>query len=128
MDNATTLSVGRIALGAVSWAAPGLALRTMMLDPEDVQGPFLLRLFGARDVALGVVTLLAGPEARPALLKVGVAVDLSDAAASGLAAGAGALRPLPATLIAGTALGAVATGLHALRDTGTPRRPIGSAS
>jgi hypothetical protein len=128
MDHATTLSVGRIALGAVSWAAPGVALRSMMLDPDDVQAPFLVRLFGARDVALGVVTLLAAPEVRPALLKVGVAVDLSDAAASGLAARAGALRTLPATLIAGTALGAVATGLLALRDTGTPRRPIASAS
>ena len=116
MDNATTLSVGRIALGAVSWAAPGLALKTMMLDAEDPNAPFLLRLFGARDVALGAVTLLAAPEARPALLKIGIAVDLSDAAAAGLAARAGALRGLPATLIAGTAGGAVVTGLVALRQ------------
>jgi hypothetical protein len=119
MDHATPLSVGRIALGAASFAAPGLALRAMMLDADDPQAPFLLRLFGARDVALGVVTLLAAPEARPALVKVGVAVDLSDAAAAGLAARAGALRGLPATLIAGTASGAVVTGLLALRR----RRP-----
>jgi hypothetical protein len=116
MDNATTLSVGRIGLGAVSWAAPRLALKAMMLGSTDAQSVFLVRLFGARDMALGAVTLLAAPEARPALLTIGVAVDLSDAAAAGLAARAGALRGLPATVIAGTAGGAVVTGLVALRQ------------
>jgi hypothetical protein len=116
MDNATTLSVARIALGAAAWVAPGLTLKALLLDQEDAQAPFLLRLFGARDVALGVVTLLAAPEARPALLKVGVAVDASDAAAVGIAARGGALRPLPAAMVAGTASTAVVTGLIALRQ------------
>lgn len=121
MDNATTLALGRIALGTASWAAPRLAARAMMLGSTDAQSSFLVRLFGARDLALGVVTLLAAPEARPVLLKVGIAVDASDAAAAALAARGGALRPLPAAVIAGTAGAAVVTGLAALSQ----RRPKG---
>ncbi len=114
MDTATSLSLGRIALGTGAWAAPRLGLKAMLLDPDDPQGPFLVRLFGARDVALGVVTLLAEPGARPLLIKVGLAVDASDAAAALLALRAGALRPLPTVLIAGTAGSAVVAGLVAL--------------
>jgi hypothetical protein len=120
MDNATALSLGRIGLGATAWAAPGLAGTAMMLDRSDAQAAFLLRLFGARDVALGVATLVVPAEARPALLGIGLVVDASDAAAALLGARGGALRPLPAVLVAGTASAAVAAGLVALRALRTP--------
>jgi hypothetical protein len=121
MDNATALSLGRIGLGAAAWGAPGLAGTAMMLGRADAQAAFLLRLFGARDVALGVATLLVPAPARPAMLGIGLAVDASDAAAALLGARSGALRPLPALLVAGTASAAVAAGAAALRAARAPR-------
>ncbi|HET6561835.1 MAG TPA: hypothetical protein VFG72_08165 [Marmoricola sp.] len=120
MDTATALALTRIALGGAAWVAPGLTLKGMLLDTTAPQAPFLVRLFGARDVALGVVTLLVGPESRPALLKVGVAVDGSDAVSAVLALRAGALRPLPVALIAMSAGSAVVSGVIALRQTSRP--------
>ena len=116
MDLATPLNLARIGLGAVAWAAPDLAAAAMALGPRDPQAPLLLRLFGARDVAMGVATLVVPAPARPALLGIGAAVDASDAAAALLALRAGALRPVPATLVAATAGAAAATGLVALRS------------
>jgi hypothetical protein len=123
MDPTTALSIGRVALGAAAWAAPGPGLRAAMLD-RTPQAPFLVRLFGVRDVALGAATLLAGPETRPALIAAGLVVDGADAVASVLAVREGAVRPLPGALFAATAGVAVVTGALALRGT-RPPRPIG---
>ena len=108
-DQATSLAVARIVIGAAAWVAPERSLRASMLD-DAPQSPLLLRLFGVRDAALGAVTLMAPTSARPALVKVGMAVDGADAAAALLALRSGAVRPTTGLLFAGLALSAVAAG------------------
>jgi hypothetical protein len=105
MDNLTGLSLGRIALGAVAYAAPSLGLKALTFEGGP-QATYLVRVFGARDLALGVLTLVAPPSQRLALVKAGIAVDAADAAA-GLAAlrSGGVGKPMGVLL---TAVGAAA--------------------
>ena len=114
-DQSTSLAVARIVIGAAAWVAPERSLRAGMLD-ADPQSPFLLRLFGVRDAALGVAPLMAAPSARPALVKVGMAVDGADAAAALLALKSGAVRPMAGAIFTGMALAAVVSGAAAGRQ------------
>ncbi len=114
MDNATSLSLARIAVGAAAWAAPEFGLKAALLDPTAPQSPYLVRLFGARDVALGAITLLAGPEHKPALLRVGLGVDGSDLVASLLAWRERAVTPVTGAVLAGATVAALAAGVAAL--------------
>ncbi len=112
MDNLTGLSVGRIALGAIAWAAPQLGLRSMTFKGEP-QASYLFRLFGARDVALGVLTLVAPPSQRLALVKAGIAVDAADAGAGLLALRGGAVGKPMALALTAVATAATVTGVVA---------------
>jgi len=106
MDNLTGLALGRIAIGALAWAAPELGLKSLTFKGEP-QAAYLFRLFGARDVALGVLTLVAPPTQKLALLKAGIAVDAADAGAGVLALRSGAVgKPIGLLL---TGVGAIAT-------------------
>ena len=82
-----------------------------MLDPTAPQSPYLLRLFAAREAALGVVTLRADGQ-RESLLALGLVVDALDAAA-----GLSALRSRSAGkatgILTGVAAGGVAVGIVA---------------
>jgi hypothetical protein len=114
MDNATALSLARIAAGAGAWATPELGLKVAMLDPTAPQAPYLMRLFGVRDLALGAVTLLASPDHKPALLKLGLLVDAADAAAGVMAYRAGAVKPPTGFALTAMALSGVLAGVVAL--------------
>ncbi len=114
MDNATSLSLARIVVGAAAWAAPELSLKGAMLDAGATQSPYLLRLFGARDVALGAATLLAAPEHRSTLLKIGLGVDAGDTAAAVLALSQGQVSKPTGVILAAAAGAAVAAGFAAL--------------
>jgi hypothetical protein len=111
-DVATSLALSRLAIGIGTWFAPRASLAVTRLDPSAPQSPYLVRLFAAREAALGVVTLLA-VEQRPSLLKLGLVVDSLDAAAGVLAA-----RSQPgARILTGVAAGSVAVGTVALMRT-----------
>jgi len=114
MDHATSLSIARIVAGAAAWVAPRTSLKLVLLDAEAPQSPYLLRMFGVRDVALGAVTLMAPEAVRPALLKVGLAVDSADSAAALLALRAKQVRPAAGVVLAGVAAAGVAAGVQAL--------------
>ena len=114
MDNATVLSLARIAVGAAAWANPELSLRAGMLDASAPQSPYLLRLFGVRDAALGAITLLAAPEHKPALLRLGLGVDGADTGAAVIALRKKQLETLPGAVLAGAGALAVVGGLVAL--------------
>jgi hypothetical protein len=114
MENATALSLIRMAAGAGAWATPTLSLRVIGLD-ERPQAAYLMRLFGVRDLALGVITLLAGPEHRRAVLALGALVDASDAASSALALRRGVVGRAAGVALAGTATAAVVVGVTAAR-------------
>lgn len=114
MDNATSLALARIGVGAAAWAAPELGLRAALLDDSAPESPYLVRLFGARDLALGAVTLLASPERKPALICIGMAVDALDAGAAVLALRKQQLRTTAGVVLAAAAGGAVVSGAAAL--------------
>ena len=106
----------RAAIGLGAWLVPRAAGRLFGLDARDnPQSPYIARLFGARDVALGAGALLSEGEARALWLRAGVACDAADAAAGLAAGGRGYLGAVSAALVTGTAVGAAALGLAALR-------------
>lgn len=113
MNLVAQVALGRIAIGTIALARPADAARFLRLDAHGSAQPvYLTRLAGARDVALGVATLLAPRGARRALVGIGMAVDASDAYAGyeayrsgAVPAGTGALLVVPAVaaVLAGAA-------------------------
>jgi hypothetical protein len=83
------------------------------------EAPYLLRLFGTRDIVVGMGTLLAAPDERRGWLRFGVLCDAGDgiAAAAGrrsghLSSGTGSLVAVPAAAVG---LGAIALRSDAAR-------------
>lgn len=118
---ALALGSARTAVGVGTWLAPRRSLRTFGLGPATA-GPaaatgsvdVVSRLFGVRDLALGVAVLQPDPALRRAALRIGLAVDAVDAVASVLGARAGAPRRSLVGVAAG-ALGFVVLGALAER-------------
>lgn len=119
MNPVIGLSLGRIAVGAAAVANPELAARTFQLDPvSNRQVPYVLRLFGAREIALGLITLFAGGKTRRGVIAVGVGVDAADAATAYLAMQEGSVSKRTAYTLLAPAAGAVVSGLLALAKRG----------
>src|SRR5437588_8205056 len=110
------LVVTGTAIGAGAWLAPRFSGRLFGLDPDaNPQASYLGRLFGVRDVALGVgLSSSSGPD-RQQWLRLGIACDLADAAAGVLAGRAGELPKRATVLVTATALMAAAMGVAAMR-------------
>jgi hypothetical protein len=107
----------RLAVGTGAWAAPRVTGGAFGLDPKgNPQAPYLARLFGVRDVALGWGVLGSKGAARRQWLIAGLACDAGDLLA-GLAGGRGGYLPkLTSALVSGTALAGMAMGAAALRE------------
>ena len=106
----------RVGVGAASWLTPNLAGRAFGLDPKaNLQAPYVARLFGVRDAAIGIGTLQAQGEARRQWLQIGMACDVADAAAAVIAGRRGYLPGYAATGTAVVALMAAGLGALALR-------------
>ncbi|MEP6952994.1 MAG: hypothetical protein ABI950_02890 [Solirubrobacteraceae bacterium] len=102
----------RMAVGALSWAAPLLAARVFGLDPASRQ-PIVTQLFGARDFALGLLTATTSGASGAQVLRLGVMIDAADTVASLRQMRQGALSTQAIVLVAAgaasfTAIGAVA--------------------
>ena len=105
----------RIVVGVLSWATPNLAGRLFGLNVKrNKQAPYLARLFGIRDIALGVGTLMAKGPARRTWLQMGLACDAADAAAAGIGQRDGYLDTQTAIMLAAPAVVAVGLGSAAL--------------
>lgn len=117
LSHITSLAVTRLAVGGAAFFTPRLAGRVFGLDVEaNPQAPYLARLFGVRDAALGIGILTSEGDARRQWLAIGVACDAADVLA-GLAAGRdGYLPKASAAIVTATALGAIAMGALALRE------------
>lgn len=101
----------RVVIGLAALIAPRLAGKLFGLDPEaNPQSPYLARLFGVRDVALGVGALASTGEARKKWVLIGIGVDATDAVSAGLAGKDGSVSSFTATKLAAPALAAVALG------------------
>ena len=113
----TAIGAVRLAIGVSSWATPRVAGKAFGLDTEDnPQAPYLARLFGARDVALGYGVLTTSGEAQRQWLAIGAACDVADAIAGVAGARAGYLPKLTGFLVTATAVVAAGLGFAALRD------------
>ena len=120
MDPVTGLSLGRITIGAVALASPALAGRLFRLSTADnPQLPYLTRMFGSREVALGAVTLLSTGTTRRNLALTGIGVDAADAVSGVLAARSGSVSRPTGVYLTVPALAAVAAGVAALRGRAT---------
>jgi Domain of unknown function (DUF4267) len=115
MNPVIGLSLGRIAFGTVAVANPDLAAKAFGLDPADSQLSFVTRLFGVREIAIGLATVTASGSARRNLVIAGVLVDAADAATGYLGMKDGTISKKTALTLIGPAVGAVASGLAGLR-------------
>jgi len=113
MNPVTLLSLGRIAVGVASIAKPDLVAKQMVGQAEDP--PVLTQWFGNREIALGLVTLLARGGHRRTLVLAGMAVDAADAGTTYSAMQSGALPKKLAMPAIAVAAGAVVSGLIGLR-------------
>jgi hypothetical protein len=105
----------RMAVGTSAWATPRLAGKAFGLDADDnPQSPYLARLFGIRDLALGIGAMTTRGEARRHWLMLGMLCDTADAAAGVIAGRAGYLPKIPTVLVTGVALVAAGLGAAAL--------------
>lgn len=106
----------RTAIGVGAWAAPGLTGQLFGLDMKaNPQAPYLGRLFGIRDVALGFGLATNDGDARAQWLRIGIGCDLADAAAGVLAGRQGQLPPRAAVMVTATAILAAGLGVVALQ-------------
>jgi hypothetical protein len=117
MDPITGLAFGRIAVGTVSLVSPSLAAKLFLLDARaNPSLPYVTRMFGSREIALGAITLASSGAARERLVQVGVAVDTADALTGIAAAASGAVSKKAGIMLALVAAGAVASGVMALTE------------
>jgi hypothetical protein len=116
MDPVTGLSLGRIAVGAVAFAKPDLAAGMFGLDlPNNPQSPYLARLFGSREIALGVLTLAAPDTVRRNQVLAGIGVDIADAVTGVLGIQDKSVPVKTGAMLVAPAVGAVFSGIAGLR-------------
>ncbi|WP_155993042.1 DUF4267 domain-containing protein [Nocardioides sp. URHA0020] len=115
MNPVIGLSLGRIAVGTTALANPVLAAKLFQLDAvSNPQVPYVTRLFGSREIALGVATLVAGGKTQRAMIGLGILVDAADAGTGYLAMQDGSISRKTAMTLIGPAVGAVASGFVGL--------------
>jgi hypothetical protein len=85
---ALQIGASRVAMGVGIFLAPQTALRALRFGATDAQGQALAKLGGARDIAIGSLTLAARNDARALsrTILVSSACDVADAVALGLSA------------------------------------------
>ena len=114
-DTAKAIAIGRLAIGAVALLFPALAARLFLLNVKNnPQLTYMTRLFAAREIAVGAVTLTAPESARTSMVGLGMAIDGSDALAGIAATRSGTVSKPVGVILTGAALGAVAAGASVL--------------
>ena len=113
--------VGRFGLGAVSLIFPRFTARLLQMDPDaNPATSFLMRLFGVRDIFLGVAPLLVSGAGRSRILGAATGVDLTDATAAVIAGLTRQIPPRAAVVAAAAALAGACLSAATLG-----RRPLG---
>jgi hypothetical protein len=115
MDPVTGLSLGRILIGIGALVAPTTTARLFGVDAAANPNLGIFgRMFGAREIALGAVTLVSKGSLRRNLTVVGIAVDGADVASGALEVTAGGLPKVQGGALVAIAAGAVGAGVIAL--------------
>lgn len=119
----------RLILGSTAYATPDLAARAFGIDPDEGTAlPSAVRLFGAREFAMGVALAVAsGPELRR-WLAIGAVVDGLDVVTVVLGGRAGRIGKTTIAVGGGLASVAVGLGLASLREDVTRRGGAGPAT
>lgn len=111
MNPVTGLALGRVAIGLTALASPSMAAKLFRLDAAgNPQLPYMSRMFGSREVALGAITLMAKGKARRKLVALGIAVDGADAFAGIDAMRSGSVSQSVGVGLTVPAIGAVLAG------------------
>lgn len=125
MKPVTSISLARIAIGAASVARPDLAAKAFRLDSRsNPQLSYMTRMFGSREVALGLMTLLSKGRSRKALTTLGIAVDGSDAYAGFDAGRTGAVSQTTSGFLTAPAALAIAGGLLGLFERDRSKKAV----
>jgi hypothetical protein len=112
-----TYALMRAAVGGASYVAPNLSARLFGFDPDrNPQSAYWARLFGVRDVVLGVAALQMDGAARKQVLQLTAACDAADVATTLMGRRGGYISPLTTALSAGLAVAAGAVALTAAAD------------
>jgi hypothetical protein len=102
-----TFALMRVVVGGQSSLAPRLSARMVGFDPDrNPQAAYWTRLFGVRDVVLGVAALQTEGDARRRIIQLTAACDAADLASAVMGRRAGYLSGTAALLSGGLALGA----------------------
>ena len=116
MNPVTGLSLGRIAVGAVSFARPDVATGLFGLDlANNPQSPYVARLFGSREIAIGVLTLVSSGTTQRNLVLAGIGIDLADAATGVLGIQDKTVPARTGVMLVAPAVFAVLSGIAGLR-------------
>lgn len=116
MNSALGLAAARVVIGGVALALPDAGAKLFRLDPvTNPQLPYMTRLFGSREIALGAATLLARGKTRRNLIIAGIGVDAADAAAAWLAGETHAVDRQTTYALTAPAAAAVLAGIAGLR-------------
>jgi hypothetical protein len=107
-----TMALGRIGAGALSWANPPMSAKVFGVKGDP--SAYLARLFGIRDIALGLGVLSRNPTIRKSTLRMGIMIDTLDTAAGVLEARDGKLTLAGTALLVGGAASFIALGAIAL--------------
>ncbi len=108
----TTMALTRIGAGALSWAQPEQAARSFGIKGET--NAYLSRLFGIRDIALGLGLMSRNPAVRKATLRLGMLCDSFDCAAGALETKQGKLTSAGSAVLVGGAAAFAVLGAIAL--------------
>jgi hypothetical protein len=110
-----SLAAMRIGIGALAWTRPDTAARLFGFSGTDGQSRYLWRLFGVRDVLVGLATVTSSGPRRHTWARVGLACDVADGAAGAL--GRAEVGRVSAAAMVGVPAAAVAFGAWALGRT-----------
>lgn len=108
----------RLGLGTSSWLTPKFVMVCMGLDPHaNPHAAYMTRLFGIRDLTLGIGLLSTRGDARRLWWRLGMLCDLADSVGGVISARRGEIPsqdrlPVPFVSIAGA--GGVSLGAAAL--------------
>jgi len=115
MDPVTGISLGRIVIGLCAFLAPELTAKVFGLSPAaNTHLPYMTRMFAAREIAVGGITLASSGKTRRNLALVGLAIDASDAATGALELQANRIPKSAGIMLIGVASGAVVTAALAV--------------
>lgn len=107
-----SLAAMRIGVGALAWARPDVTARLFGFPEPDGQARYVWRLFGVRDVVVGLGTVTSRGARRRTWARAGLLCDVADGAAGTL--GRNDVAPLSAAAMIGVPAAAVGFGAWAL--------------